>query len=457
MPVHPTAQESSALSSAPPFNPFFMFATGIDSTAPKIDGVRHDQMEKTGHYDRWREDIELVKQLGTRYLRFGPTIHRTFLGPDKFDWGHADAVLGEVRKHDIVPIVDLCRFAVPDWIGDFQNPDLPQLFARYARAFAERYPWIQLYTPVSTIFITAFSSAKMGLFNEAKSDDASFVTAIKHLSAASVLGMMEILQVRPDAIFIQSERASYFHADSPGAIAPAETLNAMRFLSLDLIYGHRVDSGMYEYLRDNGMSREEYRFFMETRLGRHCVLGTDYYPANERRVAEDGTRRPAGETLGYDDISTQYYDRYRLPVMHTETSAPQGISSDEAVQWLWKEWANALRVRNNGIPLVGFTWFPLVDQVDWSESGGPVEPGPPGQVNPVGLYDLDRKLRPVGEAYRELIRTWRDLLPAQSMCLLMPITLPSEYDEPLAVRRREIIHRYYTQRPQDMPPSPFTG
>lgn len=445
------------MSTPPPFNPFFMFATGIDSTAPMIDGVRHDQMEKSGHYERWREDIALVKQLGTRYLRFGPAIHRTFLGPDKFDWGHADAVLGELRRLDIVPIADLCRFGVPDWIGDFQNPDLPRLFARYARAFAERYPWVQLYTPVSTIFGAAFGSAKLGAFNEAKEDDASFVAAIKHLTAANVMGMLEILELRPDAIFIQSERASYFHADSPGAIAEAETLNALRFLALDLTYGHRVDSGMYEFLLDNGVSREEYRFFMETRLGRHCVLGTDYYPANERRVAEDGTRRPAGETLGYDDIATQYYERYRLPVMHTETSASQGMSSDEAVQWLWKEWANALRVRNNGVPLVGFTWFPLLDQVDWSESGRPFAGTQDGEVNPVGLFDLDRKIRPVGEAYRQLIVMWRHLLPAQSMCLLLPITLPSEYDEPLAVHRREIIHRYYTQRPEELPPNPFAG
>lgn len=446
----------TALASPPPFNPFFMFATGIDSAAPKIGGMRHDQMEKSGHYQRWQDDIELVRALGTRYLRFGPPLHRTWLSPDRFDWSHADAVLGRLRQYDIVPIVDLCRFGVPDWIGDFQNPDLPGLFARYARAFAERFPWIQLYTPVSAIFITALASAKLGLFNEARTDDASFVTAIKHLSAAGVLAMLEILEVRPDAIFIQSERASHYHADSPEAIATAETLNAMRYLALDLVYGHRVDSGMYEFLRDNGVTREEYRFFMETRLGRHCVLGTDYYPANERRVADDGTRRPAGETLGYDDIVTQYHARYRLPIMHTETSAPQGVSGEEAVHWLWKEWANALRVRNNGVPLVGFTWFPLVDQVDWSESGRLTADGSADGVNPVGLYDLDRQLRPVGDAYRQLIRDWRHLLPAQSVCLLMPITLPSEYDEPLAVRRREIIHRHYTQQPRDMPLNPFT-
>lgn len=446
------------MTDTPPFNPFFMFATGIDCAAPKIDGKRHDQMESSRHYERWREDVDIAKALGVRYLRVGPALHRTFLGQGRYDWEHIDLVLGRLREHDMIPIVDLCRFGVPDWIGDFQNPDLPRLFAEYARAFAERHPWVQLYVPASTIFVTAFASARLGLYNEALKSDRAFVTAIKNLVAASVMAMQAILDVRPDAIFIQSERATYFHADSPEAISPAETFNAMRFLALDLIYGHRVDSGMYEYLLDNGMTRQEYCFFMETRLRRHCVLGTDYYPSNERRVAPDGERRGAGETLGYDDIAAQYYNRYRLPVMHTETSAQQGTTGEDAVHWLWKEWANALRVRNNGIPLVGFTWFPLVDQVDWSETGRIDAPTRGGHnVHPVGLYDIDRRIRPVGEAYRQLIREWRKLLPAQSVCLLMPVMLPSEYDEPFARRRRDMIHRYYTQQPSEMPANPFGG
>jgi beta-glucosidase len=54
----------------------------------------------------------------------------------------ADEALEELRKLEITPIVDLCHFGVPDFIGDFQNPDFPLLLSRYARAFALRYPWI---------------------------------------------------------------------------------------------------------------------------------------------------------------------------------------------------------------------------------------------------------------------------------------------------------------------------
>jgi hypothetical protein len=34
------------------------------------------------------------------------------------------------------------------------------------------------------------------------------------------------------------------------------------------------------------------------------------------------------------------------------------------------------------------------------------------RVNRLGLYDLNRRQRPVGRAYAKIIREWRDLLAA---------------------------------------------
>src|SRR5215208_6707398 len=152
----------------PSGSPFFMFATGIENSAPTIKHGAHrvDEMERCGHYARWREDFELVRELGIRFLRYGVPLHRAYVGPERFDWAFADQTLGSLREMDIVPIADLCHFGVPDWIGNFQNPDFPDLFAAYARAFACRYPWIQLYTPVNEMLICAVFSAKFGWWNE---------------------------------------------------------------------------------------------------------------------------------------------------------------------------------------------------------------------------------------------------------------------------------------------------
>jgi hypothetical protein len=235
--------------------------------------------------------------------------------------------------------------------------------------------------------------------------------------------MHAILKVRPDALFIQSESSEYFHADDPDAIKPAEILNAKRFLSLDLNYGRRVDSEMYEYLLDNGMTRDEYHFFMQSHLKHNCIMGNDYYMTNEHRVSADGSTRAAGEVFGYDEITTQYYNRYLIPVMHTETNLNEGPGGHEAADWLWKQWANVLLVRNKGIPIVGFTWYSLIDQVDW-DSGLREDNG---RVNPLGLFDLNRKMRNVGREYQKLILAWRQVLPTQSVCLRVPLVRPQSY------------------------------
>jgi beta-glucosidase/6-phospho-beta-glucosidase/beta-galactosidase len=402
--------------------PKFIFATGIENSVPTINNGRKrvDELEKCKHYANWKKDIDLVKELEIQYLRYGPPLHKTFLGPDKFDWEFTDTVFDYIREQEIIPITDLCHFGVPDWIGNFQNPDFPKLFARYAAAFAKRFQWIQIYTPVNEMYICALFSAYYGWWNEQLTSDSSFVTALKNIVKANVLAMGAILKIRPDAIFIQSESSEYYHAENPKAIKPAELMNARRFLSLDLNYGKRIESEMYEYLMDNGMTRDEYHFFLENQLKRHCIMGNDYYVTNEHRVSDDGTTREAGEVFGYNVITSQYYDRYKLPVMHTETNLKEGPAGNEAVNWLWKEWANVMRLRNDGVPIVGFTWYSLTDQVDWDSALREDN----NNVNPLGLYDLNRNIRAVGTSYKELIKEWREVLPTQSVCLNVPIVVP---------------------------------
>jgi beta-glucosidase/6-phospho-beta-glucosidase/beta-galactosidase len=403
-----------------------MFATGIENSIPRIQGgrIRVDQMESCGHYKYWKHDFDCVQDLGIQFLRYGPPLHTTLIGAERYDWSFADQTFRELRERGIVPIVDLCHFGVPDWIGDFQNPDFPDQFAKYAGAFARRFPWIQLYTPVNEMFICAQFSGMFGWWNEEGTTDRTFVTALKHIVRANVLAMMAILEVRRDAIFIQSESSEYFHAEAPAAIKPAEIFNAKRFLSLDLNYGHRVDSEMYEYLADNGMTREEYHFFLGNSVRHHCILGNDYYWTNEHRVSSDGASQASGEIFGYSEITRQYYARYRLPVMHTETNLVEGPAGDEAVNWLWKQWANVLRVRNDGVPTVGFTWYSLTDQTDWDTALRQKN----DRVHPVGLYDLNREIRAVGRSYKKLISDWHAVLPTQSVCLQVPLAIQSAHD-----------------------------
>ncbi len=389
----------------------FIFATGMENSYPTIgmpDGSskRVDEMEKAGHYEQWQTDLELVQSLGVSFLRYGPPYYKTHIALGKYDWEFTDLTFKRMDELNITPIIDLCHFGVPDWMGNFQNPDFPAFFAEYALAFAKRFPTQRYYTPVNEIYVAATFSGLYGWWNERLSSEKTFVTALKNISKANVMAMKAILTVQPEAIFIQSESSEFFHPANPDAQRIADFLNEKRFLSLDLTYGYPITSRMYEYLLDNGMTREEYHWFEQNQVKASCVMGNDYYVTNEHLVEPDGRTSPAGEIFGYYTITHQYYKRYKLPIMHTETNRWE----PDAVLWLYKEWANVHQLKRDGIPIIGFTWYSLLHQVDWDTALREDA----GRINPMGLYDLNRQIMPVGRAFKKLIHQWQPVLAAES-------------------------------------------
>src|ERR1700712_2694256 len=191
----------------------FMFATGIECSNPTIENgtIRRDLLEECGHYKYWQKDLQLVKDMGLKFLRYGLPYHKIHLGDGKYDWSFADEVMNEMQRLEINPILDLLHFGLPDWLGNFQNPELPIHFSNYAKAVAERYKWVRYYTPVNEIYVTAKMSAKDGIWNEQLKSDKAFVTAIKNIVAASILATQSIASVRSNALIIQSESAEYTH------------------------------------------------------------------------------------------------------------------------------------------------------------------------------------------------------------------------------------------------------
>ena len=376
----------------------FMFATGIECSYPTIDNgrTRRDLLEECGHYERWREDLALVHDIGLRVLRYGLPYHRIHLGPGRYDWSFADLVMAEIKRLGITPIVDLLHFGLPDWLGNFQNPEFPLRFAEYAEAVAARYPWVKFYTPVNEIFVCAKFSGLEGRWNEQLCSDAAFVTCIKHLCAASLLATEAIARHRPDCVIVQSETAEIV-TDLRAQPDPRVALeNELRFLSLDLLYAREPSARVARWLLENGMSDEEYSWFMASKPPGYQVMGIDYYGRNESIILPDGSDLRGEDLNGWYGVTKQYYNRYKRPVMHTETNV---FDADAAPAWLWKQFANILRMRGDNIPVLGFTWYSLIDQVDWDI--GLAEKR--GTVNACGLYDLDRRPRPVEAAYRMLL------------------------------------------------------
>ena len=383
-----------------PHSPRFLITTGLECSYPTVQGGRRrDELASTGHYVRWREDFDLCREIGARYVRYGLPYYRTHLGPGRYDWSFPDEVLPAMWDAGLIPIADLCHFGVPDWVGGFQNTDWPAHFAEYCGAFAERYPWIKYYTPVNEMLVCARFSGKEGGWNEQESSDRAMVRAHANMCRATLEAIPEILKGRPDAVFIQSEVAEAHVELAPGGAAVAEFANELRFITFDHLYGRPPRSDVVRFLLDNGLTRDDLIWFLDNggKYAERCILGMDYYGNNEKVVTESGTVETQGQMLGWHAIARDYYDRYRRPLMMTETNAVDD-GDGAAERWLKQTWSQAHHLRTHGVPVIGFTWFSLTDQIDWDIQLVRIE----NQVTPNGLCTLDRKLRPVGELFKRL-------------------------------------------------------
>ena len=195
---------------------------------------------------------------------------------------------------------------------------------------------------------------------------------------------------------VQSESAEFTHEMLAEPSTETRLWNKLRFLALDLLYANHPDAEVCMFALDNGLTRAEYDWFMAGEPPGYQVVGIDYYGRNERLVMPDGSMCTAEDVLGWYQIAHEYHARYRKPLMHTETNV---FDADQAPTWLWKQWANILRMRRDGVPVFGFTWYSLIDQVDWDIELREKK----GTVNACGLFDLDRIRRPVADAYAALL------------------------------------------------------
>jgi beta-glucosidase len=386
-----------------PMDSGFFFATGIENSYPTLStGRRIDQMDKCGHYARWEEDFGLLSTIGVNALRFGPAYYLTHPAPDRFDWSSADAPMHRLRELGVTVIADLCHFGVPDWLGGFQDVAFPIHFASYAREFAQRYPWVRHFTPVNEIFICASFSALRGWWNECLASDRTFVTAMRNLCMANELAVEAILSVRPDAIIVQGESAEHFVPMGKSSQRLADHWNGIKHLSLDLTLGHQLDAGMAAFLNDNGVTSNDLSFFREKRAVGQRWLGLDYYSTCEHRIAANGRQTTNHKGVGFRSLARAYYDRYHIPLFHCETNRV----SHHAVNWLERQWDDVTSLMSVGVPVRGFTWYSLTDQIDWQHALRHEY----NDLHPVGLYDLQRRIRPVGEAYRRMIADHQHLV-----------------------------------------------
>ncbi|MDQ3256804.1 MAG: sugar nucleotide-binding protein [Acidobacteriota bacterium] len=389
---------------------------GVECTVNRVGDVYFDQLERSGHAVR-RDDLNLFAESGIQAMRYPVLWERVAPeGLERADWSWSDERLGQLRELSIRPIVGLIHHGSGPRDTSLVDQEFPEKLARYARAVAERYPWVDSFTPVNEPLTTARFSGLYGHWYPHARDPGTFVRALLIQCRATVLAMRAIRDIIPHAKLVQTEDLGKTYS-TPALHYQAEFENERRWLTFDLLTG-RVDRDhpMWRYLCWLGIKRHELHWFLENQCPPD-VIGINHYLTSERFLDERLDRYPVTTHGGngrhrYADVEAvrvcaeglagphtllrETWERYGLPLAITE--AHLGCTREEQMRWFKEVWDAALDLRADGVDMRAVTAWSLFGAYDWNSlltcAGGHYEPG---------VFDT-RGLRPRPTALAHMLR-----------------------------------------------------
>ncbi|WP_128544744.1 family 1 glycosylhydrolase [Larkinella soli] len=426
-------ERSGRVSSEPP-----ALWGGIECTVNRVGNTYQDQLMRNGHHHR-PDDLTKVAGLGLKTLRYPILWERTAPDhPDRPDWRWADERLGILRELGVQPIAGLVHHGCGPRYATFENPEFERQLPRYARSVAERYPWIDAYTPMNEPLTTARFSGLYGHWYPHERTTGGFVRLLLRQCRTTVLAMREIREVRPDAKLIQTEDLGQTHS-SPKLRYQAEWENHRRWLTWDLLCG-KVTPGhpLWNFMLRAGGSERELWFLVENPCP-PSLLGINHYITSERYLDDDIHSYPAhlhgsngrhryvdtevvraapSRRVGLGGLLRQAWERYRIPIAVTE--AHLGCTVDEQMRWLMDIWNQAQTARRTGADIQAVTVWALLGSYDWhcllTREEGYYEPGAfdvsSGELRATPLAELVRRLalgQPVGTLVPEGPGWWQEV------------------------------------------------
>lgn len=397
----------------------FWWATGIEDTfitAPHPrTGRTLDEYELTRHYDLWQDDLARMAELGVRCARYGIPWHRIQPSRETWDWAFVDAAIERLSSLNIEPMVDLVHYGLPPWIeGAFLNPDYPNYVAEYAARVAERLRGsARWYTPLNEPRITAWYCGRLGWWPPYERSWSGFVKVMLSICEGITATVRALEGVDADIVPYHVDATDLYETDDPELAEETKRRQEIVFLALDLISG-RVDPqhALWNWLRAHDADEARLRKFLDRPLALP-VIGINLYPIFTRKqVLRDrkGKLRVVMPYAGADLVSRLgrlYFERYRAPLMVSETATKGSVRRRQ--DWLNQSVAAIRQLRADGVPLVGYTWWPMFALVTWAYRQGrrPVH----AHLLQMGLWDLDpdpagtldRVRTPLVDAYRDMV------------------------------------------------------
>jgi hypothetical protein len=379
--------------------PEFAWAVGEEGSDPvvTVDGqpFRDDQFAQSGHDNHLEADLQAIASLGGKVVRYGMPWRLTEPEARRYDWSPWDRALGACADAGVEPVVDLLHFGLPDHYAGFADPAWVDGFCRYVDAFLARYREPRWFTPINEPGITALLSARLGSWNDQLASKADHARVLANIVRAN---LEAIARLRADrgGWWIGAEGFDVPVAIIPDAEPEVQARRAVGWLVWDLHLGREPHSVAERYL--DPVSSVVLDCIRALAVTDALIAGLDFYPTSVQPVGgrSHAWTVPERVMLGIEEMR-RWHDRYRVPFWVAETSN-LSLSIDDQVPWLDSLASGLHSLRAEGRPVRGLCWYSRGDQFDWQTA----LTAPTGAVTEVGLFDVDRRARPVATRFGAL-------------------------------------------------------
>ncbi|NEB81165.1 beta-glucosidase [Streptomyces sp. SID14478] len=384
------------------------------------------------HYHRWREDIALMKQLGTNAYRLSVAWPRVVPGGDgpvnAKGLDFYDQVIDALLAEGITPSITLYHWDLPQVLqdrGGWPVRETAEHFAAYAAVVAERLgDRVKNWTPLNEPLCSAWIGHLEGRMAPGWTDLTAAVQASYHLLLGHGMATQAIRAAVPDAeVGIVNNLAQVEPAtDRPEDVAAARRMDghANRWW-LDPVHGRGFPADMVEVY---GVELPEKAGDLATIAEPLDWLGLNYYfpsaiadhPAGPAPYAQ-AVRRLGVPRTGMDwevDANgiealllrlTHEYGARKLYITENGSAYPDVVRPDGTVDdperqdYLVNHIAACARAVRKGAPLAGYFAWSLLDNFEWAY----------GYDKRFGLVHVDyatqvRTIKGSGHRYADLVR-----------------------------------------------------
>jgi beta-glucosidase len=368
------------------------------------------------HYRRWREDLDLLGEIGANAYRFSIAWPRLFPDGRRLErrgLDHYDRLIDGLLDRGVEPLVTLFHWDLPAALGDWRSRDVAERFAEYAatcfRAYGDRVRW---WVTINEPWIVGVLGYQLGIHAPGVRDLRGSVIAMHHLLLAHGRAVQELRASGREGRVGVAHSLFPHTGDEDAARLSDGYVNRW---SLDPVLRGSYPADM-RALYEERVGPLDLDGDLET-IGAGCdFIGVNYYTRRVMRAAPgrepfpwevadppdgapvtDGGWEIAPDSL-YDLLLRLRADYGDVPVVITENG---GIFDEDSrrVEFLRAHVAAMRRAMADGAPVVGYFHWSLMDNFEWAL----------GYAPRFGLVHVDyesqrRTMKPSGRQFARLAR-----------------------------------------------------